>query len=330
MKRSIEKKTRVLAAAALLFLGGAGLAAGEIVNGIAAKIGRDIITIHEFNSEYDRAKYNALLAGQSPPSREAVMDGLIDELLLEREAARRGIIVTGKEIDGVIEQLKAQNNMNDEQLEAELNRQRMTTDELREQYRLEFLRARLINQMGRSTLYSITDEEIRAFYEDPGNSYLFTKPPVVELAQIVLTIPGEANYQEAVELKDRAYDIYERLVDGEAFKELALEHSSAPNATEGGYLGFFTREQLQSFMQPEDVRYLFSSRQGDIIPPVRLQDGYYIFKVLSRRGETKLSYEEAYNNVQSYLIRRKGQNFLQSWLESAKESTKIEILISME
>ncbi|MFW6181406.1 MAG: SurA N-terminal domain-containing protein, partial [Spirochaetota bacterium] len=277
MKRRIAENTLILTAVALLFLCGAGLAGAEIVNGIAAKIGRDIITIHEFNSEYDRAKFNALLVDQSPPSREAVMDGLIDELLLKREAARRGIIVAEKEIDGVIQQVKTQNNMDDEQLEAELNRQRMTVDDLREQYRLEFLRARLINQMGRSTLYSITDEEIRAFYEDPGNSYLFTKPAVVELAQIVLTTPENTSYQEAVELKDQSYDIYERLVDGESFKETALEYSSAPNSTEGGYLGFFTREQLQSFMQPQDVRYLFTSREGDIVPPVRLQDGYYIF-----------------------------------------------------
>jgi parvulin-like peptidyl-prolyl isomerase len=308
----------------------AGLAHAEIVDGIAAKVGGDIVTIHEFTSEYDRTKFNALLVGKPVPSKETVLNGLIDNLLIEREATRRGIIVTEEEIDKVVDELKKKNDMTEEELEAELDRQRMSIDLLREQYRREFLKARLINQMGRSSLYTISEEEIKAFYDDPGNAYLFIKPAVVELAQIALAVPPDASYQEAISLKEKAKSVYDRILQGESFKDLAKEYSHAPNKAEGGYLGYFTREQLQVFLKSEDVLNIFSSSANDVIPPIRLADGYYIFKVLSKREKKKLSYEESYNNIQSYLIRKKGQDFFDSWLKSVREATKIQILISME
>lgn len=317
------------AALALLFLAAHG-AGAEIVNGIAAKVGGDIVTIHEFNQAYERARFNAGLQGAQPPEKREVMNELINNRLLMNEAQRRGIFVTEKELEEVIRSVKKEHNLTDQEFEQKLQEEGMTTQKLKETYRVEILKNRLVNQMGAASYQGVSSEEIAAFYRNPENQHLFTVPALVELSQIYIQVPPEATYQEAVGVKEKALSIYRELQAGASFERLALEHSEAPNSTERGYLGSFTREQLRMFMRAEEIDVLFSLGPGEVAPPVRLADGYYLFKVLSSQESSVLELEKARDRIRSYLLRSKGQELYRSWLQEARASTSIQIVVSME
>jgi parvulin-like peptidyl-prolyl isomerase len=144
-------------------------------------------------------------------------------------------------------------------------------------------------------------------------------------------VVGELSYSEALELKDRVNVIADEARSGRDFDELVMEYSAAANKEQNrGNLGSFTQDQLLSFMNPNDVNLIFSLNNGDISPPIRMQDGYYIFKINDIVQTRRLSYEESRERIQSYLLKLKGEERLEDWLIEKKAAMQIEIVMEME
>jgi len=306
-------------------------AMAEIVNGIACKVGNEIITLNEFNRAYSRMKKQAEVSGAQEPTKKEVMQRLIDNLIVKNEAEKRGIIVTKEELDEIIKRLKEQHGITDEEFLKELERESITLKELREQYRIDLLKTKLINYLIAGEAKMITDDELREFYGKPENRRLFNIPATIELAQIYIPVPEEISYQNALEIKKRAVSIYEEAKKSSNFEELVLIYSMAPGKEKNkGYLGSFTREQLLSSMSAEQVDLLFSLSAGEIAPPIRFREGYYIFKVLKKTEHKQVSFEQAYEKVKSYYLKVRGEKVFNSWLLGARQSAKIQYVLEME
>lgn len=302
----------------------------EVVNGIAAKVDDEIITINELNTAYEQAQRAARILGNTVPSKKEVMRNLVDNLLIKREAEARGLVVTDEEIDKIIENIKKQGDLTDDEFKQQLIQEGLTYEGLREKYRIELLKSRLINQMASSSLHEIDEKEINDFYNDPANRTLLSVPSIVKLAEIFLPLAPDASYKEAVEAKKRANDIYDAVKNGQSFEGLVVQYSQAPNRESEGYLGSYTKDQLSVFLKPEDVNFIFSLKGGDVTPPIRLQDGYYIFKVREKNEGGIMTLDEARESIKSYLVRKKGEDLFQSWLTKVRQSTNIQYVISME
>jgi len=304
----------------------------EIVNGIAAKVGDGIITINEFNKSLDQMERDALQLGKNLPSKIDAINQLIDNFIVKKEAERRGIVVSESELDKIIEDIKEQNDLPDEDFKKELKKEGITLEDLKDKYRMEWLKARFINQLASNSVNDISEDEIRSFYEDKKNKKLLMVPAMVELSEIYIKISKDADYKEAMEIKDKANQIYEKARNGEGFSDLVKEYSMASNKDKDkpGYLGSFTSEQLYRFVKPEDVNLIFSMDKGEVIPPIRLPEGYYIFKVNNKRENRTLSFEEAYENIKRYLIKKKGEELYRKWIINKRNTTNTQIMIEME
>jgi len=68
----------------------------------------------------------------------------------------------------------------------------------------------------------------------------------------------------------------QRLAEGEDFVELSRELSRAPNAADGGEIGFVD----QGGLPPEIDEVIFSLAAGEISDPVQGPSGYHVFQVL--------------------------------------------------
>jgi len=259
------------------------------------------------------------------------MDRLVDEILLRSEAEKRGIIVTEEELNGVINDLKTQNRLNDEQFIAELAREGITPDALKEQYRNEILKTRLINQMAGEKQTTVTEEEMQSFYEDPRNRTLFMRPAIVKLSQIFIPVSTDAAYKQMLEIKNKVQKVYERAKSGESFAGLVREFSMSPDKDKNlGVLGSFTREQLGATMRPEDVDTIFSMESGDVAPPIRFSEGYYLFRADEIIHEDTLSYGDAREYIRSYVLRRKGDEQFVAWLSARRQITSIKYMVGLE
>jgi peptidyl-prolyl cis-trans isomerase SurA len=302
-----------------------------IVDGIACKVGSSIITIHEFNKNYEREQKNARLLGQEPPDKLEVMNALINNVLVRMSAEDKGIMVTDDELNSVVEDVIRQNNLTKEEFLDELERENITLKELRESYELDIIQVRLVNDLASDNVNLVTDEDVVGFYNDPENRAFFRRPGLVKLSQIFISVPEDVTYKDAVDIKQRVLDLYERARSGEDFTDLVLEYSESPNKEESlGSIGSFTRSQLERIVSLENVDALFSLDEGDVAPPIRFRDGYYLMRVDEKIEDTYLSLEESYDSIRNYLMRLKGKELLDDLLVSMRKTVNVKIMIDME
>ncbi len=95
--------------------------------------------------------------------------------------------------------------------------------------------------------------------------------------RLEVVLPAQAHVRQIlVDSHETALSARERLLAGEDFLVISREMSRAPNAMEGGELGFFD----QGSLTPEIDRVIFGLETGQFSDPVLGPSGYHVFQVL--------------------------------------------------
>jgi len=302
-----------------------------IVNGIACKVGKTIITIHEFNVAYEREKTQALLTGLPVPSKKTVMDKLVDNLIMKTEAEDKGIVVTADELNELVGEVRRQNRLSEEEFLEELKKEKMSIDDLKEMIKTDLLKNRLISLLIGERANLVTDEEVADFYNDPANRKFFITPASVSISQLFVKVPEDAPYKTVMEIKASAAEIAQKAREGTSFQELQQEYiEKGLQVKNVGSLGSFTQLQLASRFPEDAVETIFSTEAGGVTPPLWSLDGYSIIKVEDRKAEKLLSLESAQANIKSFLLRKKGEDLFSNWLAVKRNALNVEYMIDLE
>src|SRR4029077_7861106 len=103
-----------------------------------------------------------------------------------------------------------------------------------------------------------------------------------------------------VETEDEAKAVVAELKKGADFAELAKKKSKDPGASDGGDLGFFTKDQ----MVPEFSAAAFSLEPGKISDPVKSQFGWHVIKVEEKRNRQPPDFDKVKPQIENYLTRK--------------------------
>src|SRR6202012_1469234 len=117
-----------------------------------------------------------------------------------------------------------------------------------------------------------------------------------------------------VETEDEAKAIEDELKKGADFAELAKKKSKDPGASDGGDLGFFTKDQ----MVPEFSNVAFSLEPGKISDPVKSQFGWHIIKVEEKRNRKAPDFEQVKPQIETYVTRKAEADYVAKLRETAK------------
>src|SRR5579864_5897820 len=117
-----------------------------------------------------------------------------------------------------------------------------------------------------------------------------------------------------VETEDEAKAIEAELKKGADFAELAKSKSKDPGASDGGDLGFFTKDQ----MVPEFANVAFSLEPGKISDPVKTQFGWHVIKVEEKRNRKAPDFEQVKPQIETYVTRKAQAEYVAKLRESAK------------
>ena len=130
-------------------------------------------------------------------------------------------------------------------------------------------------------------------------------------------ITGEAEVHARhilVETEDEAKAIAEELKKGADFADLAKKKSKDPGASDGGDLGFFTKEQ----MVPEFSAVAFVLEPGKISDPVKSQFGWHVIKVEEKRNRKAPEFEQVKPQIETYVTRKAQADYVAKLREAAK------------
>jgi peptidyl-prolyl cis-trans isomerase SurA len=240
-------------------------------------------------SELDRAINNILsqYAGRTDqmPPRDVLEKQVLDRIILIRVQAQRaqdtGIRINEGEIDAAIANVAQQNNLPIEQLRASLERDGFSYSEFRETMRDELLLQRM-RQRFAQTQVSVSDSEIENLLSSDqlGGE--------VHLGHILIAVPDGADADTVALGQTKADGVRKLISEGMEFNAAAIRYSDAPNALDGGDLGWRTVSEIPSAF----VELVGSLQPGDVTPAVRGPAGFHILKLHEKRAEAQRVIEE--------------------------------------
>ena len=116
------------------------------------------------------------------------------------------------------------------------------------------------------------------------------------------------------ETEDEAKEIEDELKKGADFAELAKKKSKDPGASDGGDLGFFTKEQ----MVPEFSKVAFELEPGKISDPVKTQFGWHVIKVEEKRARKAPDFDQVKPQIEQLVTRKAQADYVAKLREAAK------------
>src|ERR1700748_4562 len=168
--------------------------------------------------------------------------------------------------------------------------------------RLTFTRNRLLmdSLLAAKGKAATTDDAMKKVYEEASKHIAGEKEPP---ARHIL-----------VETEDEAKAVKAELDKGADFAELAKKKSKDPGASDGGDLGFFTKEQ----MVPEFANVAFSLEPGKISDPVKTQFGWHIIKVEEKRNRKPPEFDQVKAQIETYVVRKAQAEYVGKLRDGAK------------
>ena len=142
------------------------------------------------------------------------------------------------------------------------------------------------------------------------------------LVRHILVQPSEIRSEK--QTKDLMNEIYQKLVDGEDFKQLARQHSEDPGSKmEGGELGWSAPDTFD----PAFEGVMNSADIGEFSTPFQSSFGWHILEVLDRRNED-ISDDVRKNRAYSIIFNRKFEQELQRTLIELRSESYVDIKLN--
>jgi peptidyl-prolyl cis-trans isomerase SurA len=263
-----------------------------VIDQVVAVVGNSAILRSDLHNQRRQLESQGITFGSTAFCE--LLDEMLYQKLLFNQAVIDSIEVSDSQVEQVLERrlrFFIQQIGSREQLEAYYGK---SIEELKDEFR-PLVREQELSQLMEAQITKnmrVTPSEVRNFYNSLPPDSIPTVESELEMAQIVIKPPVEAD--EIEDVKRRLNEFRDRILKGENFSTLAILYSEDPgSARKGGELGFYGRGELY----PEFEATAFSLRPGEISEIIETEAGYHILQLIERRGEQI--------NVRHILIRPK-------------------------
>ena len=243
------------------------------LDSIVALVEEDVILQSELDQAIDMILVELDARGQNTPPRDVLEDQVLERLIRTRlqvlRAEATGIRASDADVDRALERMAAQNQLSLTQLRRAMESDGLDFDEFRNQIADEIVADELRRRVG-SSVDDVSDTDIEILLASDqfgGQEY--------RLAQIALAISETASPQEVQEVEAQAEEVMDKLNEGMDFASAAITYSEAPDALEGGDVGWRSLSQ----MPPVFAEAVKDMVPGDISDLIRTPNGYIILKV---------------------------------------------------
>lgn len=264
-------------------------AGGEVLDSVVALVDEGVVLRSELEERMQQVIQNfrqqqqqgqAGQQGELPP-RSVLEDQVLEQLILEeiqlQRAERIGIEVGDDMLNQALSSVADNLGIPLDELPAALEEQGMDYAMYRERSR-EDLRMNQLVQRDVISSINVTPREMeqclaeRAATQGERLDY--------NVSHILVGMPSSASPDEVSRARDEARDVLERVESGEDFAQLALTHSDAQTALEGGSLGWRQGSELPTMFADT----VLGMEPGEVSDPIRTGSGFHLVKLNERRG----------------------------------------------
>jgi peptidyl-prolyl cis-trans isomerase SurA len=284
MKQAMIRILSALTISLLAF--SAATAAEQEIDRIVALVEEDVVLQSELDQAIAMIELQARARGDRMPPRSAMEEQVLERLIMTRlevlRAESTGIRASDADIDQALEQVARQNNMSMSQLRQAIEADGIDFREFRRDVREELLSSRLRQRVVNS-MDDITETEVDILLASErfgGAEYL--------ISQIVIGVSESASAAEVSDARQRAEEARRQLDDGLDFATAALSFSQAPDALDGGNVGWRNINALP----PMFSQAIEATELGGYTDLIRTPSGFVILHVRDRRDSSQVIVRE--------------------------------------
>jgi peptidyl-prolyl cis-trans isomerase SurA len=213
-----------------------------------------------------------------PPAilEKQILERMITDRLQLQFASQTGLRVDDNQLDKTIERIAGQNKMDIPAFKKALQEDGIQYRKFREDIRNEITLARLREREVDNRI-NITESEIDSFISMQSAS---NSTDEFEISHILIRAAEDTAPEDLKKLRAKADDALSQLQAGKDFAKISASFSDAPNALEGGSLGWKNGSQIPALF----LEALKPLKTGEASQVLRSPNGFHILKVTNRRG----------------------------------------------
>lgn len=253
----------------------------EAIDQIVAVVNDEVITRGELEQRYQVAVQQLRRQNIQQPPRNLLLKQTLERMVTERallqHAKNTGIRLEPLQIERTIERIAQQNNLGIEGLKQALARDGISFERFRENISNEMLIARARERQVESKL-NISDAEIDSYLQSQST---LGHDEEFHISHILVTVPENASPEQTQERRERAQKILDELGKGVDFAQLSASYSDAPNALDGGILGWRNAGQIPTLF----LDALRNLKPGEVTELLKSPNGFHVIKLNDKRGK---------------------------------------------
>lgn len=279
--------------------------AEQFVDGIAAVVNKEVITLGQVNAEAQAAaaqlKQQRIAVPDQATLQKQVLQRMITEKLENQEAARLKLSVSDAQLQKAVETVAGRNKISVDRLRQEVQKTTpwdVYLKSLRQEVLLDQLRQHEVDSK-----IVISDADVEAFLKAqsrPGAEEVQAAAPppppapapqrapqpatesfgpeLMGLAEILVAVPEGSTPEQVQTLRKKAEGIYAKLRRGASFASLAASSSDDAQALKGGDMGVRPVQGWPDLF----IKATHNLKAGQISGIIQSGNGFHILKVLAR------------------------------------------------
>jgi peptidyl-prolyl cis-trans isomerase SurA len=272
-----------------------------LVDRIVAVVNKEVITMSELSEAIGAAERQLRRQGTEAPEREVLERQLLERLILDKAqlqlARDTGIRIDEVQLDRALQRIAEANKMTLAEFRSTLERDGVAftqfRDDLRDQITLSRLREREVDDK-----IQVSETEIDLFLEEMAK----TQPEAREefnIAHILVRVPDQATPERIESARARAAKARADAAAGGDFARLAATFSDAPDALQGGAIGWRGADRLPELFASALARM----KAGEVSEVLKSSAGFHVVKLIERRGAGAPSAPVTQTRMRHILIR---------------------------
>jgi peptidyl-prolyl cis-trans isomerase SurA len=267
----------------------------KVIDSVYVIVNDEVITRREVDNRVNEitARLRSQQAQLPDPEdlRRQVVEAMITERAQLQLGKEYGLRVSDIELDRAIGRIAESQKLSVQEMRNQMEKEGMTFAQFREQIRNEIVLQRLIDHEVDAKI-QVSDAEIDTYLA--AEKAAAADRVELDLSQILVRLPENASPEQIAARKARADEVARQLRTGADYAKMAATYSDAPDALQGGSIGWRDPNRLPTTFAAELVKL----KPGQVTPVIRTNLGFYILKVNNVRKPQAEQQEQAAPAVQ--------------------------------
>lgn len=257
----------------------------EPLDSIAVVVNEDVITSNELANKVRYYENQIRLSSGSISDMDSLKKQVLERMIRDKaqlqQAAQLGIQIDDISLNRMIDAMAKKNNISLNELRTTLEQEGIDFGDFRNQTRDELIIQELQKRMVADKV-NVTPQEVKQFMD--SNVQQEQSGTEFHLLHILIATPEDASPEDIQQSQQKAENIYQQLLQGADFKQLAIRESNGSNALKGGDLGTRKANELPELF----LQAIEGLQQGEVSQPVRSASGFHLLKLASSSSNTEM------------------------------------------